>query len=74
MRTIEKVLEYLEPYTKMDGIYLDKLVEVYQYQNVVSVEIDIKSAFKPVGEDKRIKGFLRRNGFEYGFGHYTRIK
>ena len=74
MRTIEEILEYLEPYTKIDGIYLNKLVQVNNYQNVVSVEIDIQSAFKPVGEDKRIKGFLRRNGFEYMFGYYTRKK
>lgn len=74
MKTNKEIIEYLKPYTEMEGIYLDSLVEIDEkVRNVVYdimvVYIDIKSAWKGVGgvdtRHQTIKQYLKTNGFEY---------
>jgi hypothetical protein len=72
MKSNKEILEYLKPYTEMDGMYLLTKVEVYEkYDNQLIVKIDIKRSFdeleKPYAKADAIKQMLRSNGFLY---HY----
>jgi hypothetical protein len=72
MKSNKEILEYLKPYTEMDGMYLLTKVEVYEkYDNQLIVKIDIKRSFdeleKPYAKADTIKQMLRSNGFLY---HY----
>jgi hypothetical protein len=72
MKSNKEILEYLNPYTEMDGIFLTTKVEVYEkYNNQLIVKIDIKGSFdkleKPYAKADAIKQMLRTNGFLY---HY----
>jgi hypothetical protein len=72
MKSNKEILEYLKPYTEMDGMFLLTKVEVYEkYDNQLIVKIDIKRSFdkleKPYAKADAIKQMLRNNGFLY---HY----
>jgi hypothetical protein len=76
MKTNKEILEYLKPYTEMEGIYLktkvviDEKVRGPLYDYMV-VQVDIQSAWRnpnnynDKGKGESIKSYLRRNGFTY---------
>ena len=79
----KEVLEYLKPYTEMEGTYLDTLVEVDErvrniLYDIMVVRIDIKSAWEGIGgtdtRHQTIKQYLKKNGFEYIPYNHTYIR
>jgi len=72
--TDEQVKKYLEPYTKMEGVYLEFKVEISESLRSIIVEVDIASSFEN-NDGARIKNFLRNNNFiSLGNGAFTRNK
>jgi len=72
VKSNKEILDYLNPYTEMDGIFLPTKIVVYEkYNNQLIVKIDIKGSFdkleKPYAKADAIKQMLRTNGFLY---HY----
>ena len=79
MKTNKEILDYLKPYTEMDGICQSTKVLVYEkYNNQLIVQIDIRASFDElpngVAKADAIKGMLRSNGFTYHYhtGSYNR--
>ena len=68
----KEILEYLAPYTKVDGIRYPKLITHYVFNNKLTVEIDIQRAFKNYGGSSKIKSHLRRHGFKNDMGVWSR--
>ena len=72
MKTNNEIKQYLEKWTKEDGIHLEKKVIIDHTGTQLIIEIDIASSFHNK-ENKTIKGFLTRNGFvSGGVGRYIR--
>lgn len=74
MKTNKEVIEYLKPYTEMEGIYLPKKVVIYERErgiicDYMKVMIDIKSSWTGIGgtdtRHQTIKKYLTKNGFTY---------
>lgn len=74
MKTNKEIIEYLKPYTEMEGIYLSKKVVIFEKERSILfdfmvVMIDIKSSWIGVGgtdtRHQTIKQYLTKNGFVY---------
>lgn len=70
MKSNQEIMEYLKPYTEMEGIYHNtKVVIIPKIMDQMWVFIDIKSSWKDIeGTDTRhysIKSYLKKNGFLY---------
>jgi hypothetical protein len=74
MKSDTEILDFLQKYTMEKGVFMDKLVEIYENEFSIRVSIDIKSAFPDSNEKNKITGFLRRNGFSYISDDYYRNK
>ena len=73
-KTDKEIIEYLEPYTKMEGIHYHTLV-VYGFDvDNLNIEIDLKRGFKDCGGSSKIKSLLRRQGFKNDMGVWKREK
>lgn len=71
--SIQTILEYLEPFTKQKGIYLENKVVIedltFSNKRLVTVWVDIGSSF-PNKEGLKIKAYLRNNGFQFQIDCY----
>ena len=68
----EVIKQRFEPYTKLDGVYLDKKVMICNFLNRLIIEFDLESSFE-ANEAHRLKSYLRNNNFTSdGDGTYSR--
>jgi hypothetical protein len=79
MKSNKEILEYLKPYTEMQGVFLQNKIVVYErFYDYMVVKIDGKASWKGVdNSDSRgnsIKTYLRSQGFIYNsfLDGYTR--
>ncbi len=83
MKSNKEIIEYLKPYTEMEGIYLKNKIMVTEKErgiicDYMIVQIDIKSSWKGIGgtdtRHQTIKQYLTKNGFIYNEHqhHYVR--
>lgn len=83
MKSNKEIIEYLKPYTEMEGIHFSKKVVIFEKVRGIlfdrmEVMIDIKSSWIGVGgtdtRHQTIKQYLTKNGFVYNEyeGHYSR--
>lgn len=83
MKSNKDIIEYLKPYTEMEGIYLKTKVVITEKLRALDmdymvVEIDVKTSWIGIGgtdtRHQTIKQYLTKNGFKYNgiMGSYYR--
>ena len=76
MKTNKEIIEYLTPYTQMEGTYLKTKVIINPKVRKIDtdymvIQVDVMSAWRnptnynDKGKGETIKSYLRRNGFRY---------
>jgi hypothetical protein len=74
MKTNKEIIEYLKPYTEMEGYTLSTLVEIDEkvrglLYDMMVIRVDIKSSWIGIGgvdtRHQTIKQYLTKNGFRY---------
>jgi len=83
MKSNKEIIEYLKPYTEMEGIHLKTKVMITERERGVIcdymvVYFDIKSSWENIGgtnnRHQTLKQHLTKNGFIYDEHHFRYVR